>query len=381
MRIALIGTRGVPARYGGFETCVEEVGTRMAARRHEVTVYCRNNGAQPLGEYRGMRLVHLPALRVKSAETLTHTALAAAHLARNSTDVVLLFNVGNAPVLPLLRRLRYPVAVHVDGIEWQRSKWSGIGRRYFQMAERYAVTHANRLIADSRGMQQYYLQTHQASTIYIAYGAPLIQENAEDLLQPFGLEAGNFHLVVARIEPENNVRLIVQGYCASSARLPLVVVGDTPYAKAYLQKIRSLADSRVHFLGSIWNQEALDQLYRHCLLYLHGHSVGGTNPSLLRAAGAGAPVAAFDISFNREVMSDDSEYFSTPEGVRAMIEVAEADPQSCRVRGIRGQERVTKAYDWDRVADAYEALCLELANEEIELRLVPSERAPLPAQK
>jgi glycosyltransferase involved in cell wall biosynthesis len=327
-----------------------------------------------------MTLVHLPALRVKSAETLTHTALAAAHLVRNSADVAIVFNVGNAPLVPVLRLSGCPVAVHVDGIEWQRSKWSGIGRRYFRMAERHAVRHADRLIADSRGMQQYYLQTHRASTAYIAYGAPMICEDAADLLTTFGLEPGRFYLVVARMEPENNVHLIVEGYCASSARLPLIVVGDTPYAKAYQQRIRSRADSRVHFLGSVWCQQALNQLYRHCLLYLHGHSVGGTNPSMLRAAGAGAPVAAFDIDFNREVMLGDGVYFSTPEDVRFLVECAEMDPRRSKARGIRGQERVTKTYDWDRVADAYETLCLELANRDVEQELPPVIPV-LPAQK
>lgn len=381
MRIALIGTRGVPARYGGFETCVEEVGSRLADRGHKVFVYCRNNGAERPSEYRGMTLVHLPAPRLKSAETLAHTALAAAHFARNPADVAILFNVGNAPLLPILRYSGSPVAVHVDGIEWQRSKWRGIGRRYFQLAERYAVRHADRLIADSRGMQEYYLETHRASTAYVAYGSPLIQEGSAELLRKsFGLEPGSFHLVVARMEPENNVHLIVEGYCDSSARLPLVVVGDTPYTKPYLQKIRLRADSRVLFLGSVWHQDTLNQLYRHCLLYIHGHSVGGTNPSLLRAAGAGAPVAAFNIGFNREVMLDNGMYFATPDDVRVLVEYAELDPFGCRARGMRGQEHVTTAYNWDRVADAYETLCLELLADGDETRprhVIPA----LPSEK
>jgi glycosyltransferase involved in cell wall biosynthesis len=362
MRIALIGTRGVPARYGGFETCVEEVGSRLANRGHKVVVYCRTQNDQWSSEYRGMKLVHLPAPRVKSVETLAHTTLAATHVAWKTADVAILFNVGNAPLASLLRLSGCPVAIHVDGIEWQRSKWNSLGRRYFRMAERFAVRHADKLIADSKGIQEYYLRTHHVRTTYLSYGAPLIQDDAADLLDvEYALEPGRYHLVVARIEPENNVHLIVNGYCASSAKLPLVVVGSTPYAKSYLAKIHSRADSRVMFLGGVWNQDALNQLYRHCLLYFHGHSVGGTNPSLLRAAGAGAPVAAFNVDFNREVMRDTGMYFSTSGDVRMLAEYAEMDPTGCRARGIRGQEHVTAAYDWDHVANDYESLCSELA--------------------
>jgi glycosyltransferase involved in cell wall biosynthesis len=156
------------------------------------------------------------------------------------------------------------------------------------------------------------------------------------------------------------VHLIIDGYCTSSARLPLVVVGDAPYARSYSKSVRSRADARVRFLGGVWNQTLLNQLYRHCRLYLHGHSVGGTNPSLLRAAGAAAPVAAFETDYNREVMADDAIYFSESEQVRIAVESAEADRNASETSGRRGQERVASRYDWERVTDAYEALCREL---------------------
>src|SRR3954452_2652979 len=174
MRIALVGTRGVPARYGGFETAVEEVGQRLAARGHSVVVYCRNDG-QTIDRHLGMELVNLPALRFKQTETLSHTALSIAHLAREPCDVAILFNAANAPLLPGLRLRGIPVAVHVDGLEWKRSKWSGAGRHYYQRAERGGDLSGDRLLTDAQAIRDYYRERHGADATFIAYGAPIVE--------------------------------------------------------------------------------------------------------------------------------------------------------------------------------------------------------------
>ena len=359
-RIAMIGTRGVPARYGGFETAVEEVGRRLADRGHSVVVYCRNEG-QVARDHLGMQLVNLPALRLKQTETLSHTAVSIAHQAVYPCDVAILFNAANAPLLPGLRLRGIPVAVHVDGIEWKRSKWSGAGRRYYQWAERLAVRWADRLIADAQAIGDYYRGRYGADPTFIAYGAPIYENPADDRLPGLGLEPGGYHLVVARMEPENNAHLIVDGYVRSAASLPLVIVGDAPHAASYGATVRSLAGTRdVRFVGSVWDQTLLDQLYANSLLYLHGHSVGGTNPSLLRAMGAGAPVAAYDVVFNREVLGDTGTYFANSRELEALFDGAEADREASAARGLAGQRRVVAAYDWDRVTDQYESLCREL---------------------
>ena len=360
VRIALIGTRGVPARYGGFETAVEEVGRRLAARGHDVVVYCRNDG-QTTDEHLGMKLVNLPALRSKHAETLSHTALSVAHLARNPCDVAIMFNAANAPLLPVLRARGIPVAVHVDGLEWKRSKWSGAGRSYYLWAERRAVRWGDRLIADARAIQAYYLERYEAAATFIPYGAPIHDDWTANRLSELGLEPGGYHLVVARMEPENNVDVIVAGYAAADARLPLVVVGSAPHAAQHTACVRARAGgSDVRFVGSVWDQALLDQLYANAALYLHGHSVGGTNPSLLRAMGAAAPVGAYDVVFNREVLGDTARYFSGPSDVAALVRDAEADLAAAERRGLAAQDRAAANYDWERVADQYEQLCLEL---------------------
>jgi glycosyltransferase involved in cell wall biosynthesis len=378
MRIAMVGTRGVPARYGGFETAVEEVGARLADRGHRVVVYCRSasaEGSRP-DRHRGMELVHLPAARRRSLETLSHSALSVGHLLGHRTDAAILFNAANAPLLPAFRAACIPVATHVDGLEWKRAKWGPVGQRYYRMAEAMAVRWSDALIADAQGIADYYRSEFGAPTTLLTYGAPQIHPGS-DRLSDLGLEPDGFHLVVARFEPENHVDLIVDGYRRSSATKPLVVVGSAPYADAYTREVHRLADDRVVFTGGVWDQEQLDQLYAHCLTYLHGHSVGGTNPSLLRAIGAGAAVLAFDVDFNREVVADAGRYFSSPADVAGLIEAAEADPAAVRLAGQRARE-LAKTYDWDDVALGYEKLALELATRKFPARRPSGRRTELP---
>lgn len=365
MRVALVGTRGVPARYGGFETCVEEVGRRLAARGHHITVYCRTAEPDDRGrtEYLGMELVHLGSLQRRSLETLSHTGLSVAHLLRHRVDAAIVFNAANSPWLPVLRAARIPVATHVDGLEWQRAKWGPAGRRYYRVAEALAVRWSDALIADAAGIQGYYRHEFGAGSTLLTYGAPVVEDDRGDRLVELGLRPDGYHLVVARFEPENHVDVIVNGYRRSDAELPLVVVGSAPYADAYTARVHSLGDSRVRFLGGLWDQEQLDQLYVHARTYLHGHSVGGTNPSLLRAIGAGTATVAYDVGFNREVLGEDGRYFRSPSEVAQLVEAAEADGADAAARGAALRSRA-RAYDWDIVADGYEGLCERLVARE-----------------
>lgn len=363
LSVAMVGTRGVPARYGGFETAVEEVGSRLADRGHEVRVYCRTSADTGRGpdSHLGMRRVELPALRRRSLETLSHTALSVAHLAARRTDVAFVFNAANSPLLPVLRAARVPVATHVDGLEWQRSKWGPAGRRYYRRAEALAVRWSDALIADARGIADYYRSEFDAPTTLLSYGAPVLVDPPSHRLAEVDVEPGRYHLVVARFEPENHVHLAVEGYVRSGARLPLVVVGSAPYADAYTAHVHGLAagDPRVRFLGGVWDAELLDQLYAHAASYVHGHSVGGTNPSLLRAIGAGAPTIAYDVSFNREVLGAAGRYVRDAAQVAQHLEEVEAAPVQARAAGEALQRRA-REYDWDLVADGYEDLARRL---------------------
>lgn len=368
MRIVMIGTRGVPAHYGGFETAVEEIGSRLAAAGHVVTVYCRRGNSDPDEDpatHAGMRLVHLPCVRQRSLETLTHTAVSALHLAlsRQRHDVALVFNAANTFALPLLHLRRLPVAMHVDGLEWRRAKWGRAGKAFYRWSEARAVRDADALIADSPGIQGYYRAEFGAETRLLEYGTSVTADLSPHRIGELGLEPRRYHLLVARVEPENHVLEMIEAYAASGARLPLVVVGGSPYETDYLEAVTTAAGRApgVRMVGGVWDQELLDQLYVGAASYLHGHSVGGTNPSLLRAMGAGATTIAHDNPFNRDVLGEDGIFGRTSLELAAAIAAVDVDPDSDGPRRARLVARCRERYVWDAVAQGYTRLCSDLA--------------------
>lgn len=357
-RVALLGTRGIPARHGGFETAVEHIGPGLAERGWDVTVYCRNPG-QTLRGYRNTRLVNLPALRLKAAETLSHTALSAGHALFGHFDAAIVFNSGNAPFVAPLRWRGIPVAVHIDGLEAQRAKWEGAGAKYYSWAERSSVRHADAVIADARAIAVHVRALYGRESVFLPYGATLIDPPTPRLVE-LDLSADGYHLSVARFEPENHVLEIVRGYRRSTARFPLVVVGAASYSHTYAEAVERAAagDPRIRLLGAVWDQELLDQMYCGARSVLHGHSVGGTNPSLLRAMGAGTAITAYDCVFNREVTDGHALWFTDEKGVVVAVEHDENTPDQ---RGIDARRRAETAYRWDAVIDGYADLCHRLA--------------------
>lgn len=361
MRIALIGTRGVPAQYGGFETAVEEIGRRLVERGHDIVVYCRNR-TRSENDWLGMELVNLPAARRRSLETLSHSSLSVGHALVHRPDAAIVFNAANSPLVPALRLRGVPAAIHMDGLEWKRSKWGPVGQRYYRLAERLAVRVADVLIADSAAIADYYWKTYDAPSWMIAYGATVLPTGYRaERLEELDLSPGEYLLVVSRIEPENHTAMIVGAHAQSGSRIPLVVAGGNPYETPYVRNVRALAHGSplVRWLGPVWDQELLDALYANTRLYLHGHSVGGTNPSLLRAMGAGAPVAALDVDFNREVLGDTGRYFERLSALSALLVDVDLDDGTTGLSGLgaRARERAQALYDWDRVAELYEQLC------------------------
>ena len=374
MRIGLLGTRGVPALYGGFETAVEEVGARLTDRGHDVVVYSRNPG-QTLRQYRGMRVVNLPAVRHRFAETLSHTAISSVRaIVKDRPDVALVMNAGNAPLVRPLRAARIPTAVHLDGLEFRREKWRGAGAAYYRWAERSAIMAADAVVVDSRVIQDYVRRTYGRDSTFIAYGAEVFDPGL-NRLQEVNLVRRDYHLVVSRLEPENHVLEAVLGYRASDETRPLVVVGSAPYSRGYIDKVRSAAadDSRIRLMGSLYDQDLLNQLYGNARTYIHGHSVGGTNPSLLRAMGVGAPVLAFDCPFNREVTANQAlfwgdtetltEIFDEIAGGEDHIHASDIDERLASMSAA-GRARVSEVYQWDQIAGEYEDLLTALAHNE-----------------
>ncbi|HXQ28660.1 MAG TPA: glycosyltransferase [Gemmatimonadales bacterium] len=357
MRIALIGTRGIPARHGGFETCAEELSRGLVARGHDVTVYCRRgNWPGNPTTFEGVKLRYTRHLDRKALGTLTHTFTATLDALRRHFDVLLYFNVGNAaPALLAKLCTGAPIILNVDGMEWKRRKWGAIGRTYFQVAEWLSTHVADRIITDSTVIQRYYKDRWRVPSTFIPYGAHIEGARSPEVLAEYGLAPDGYFLTISRLEPENNADLTVQAFARVATDKKLVIVGDGSYKSEYAARLRRTADPRVIFPGAIHDPDRVRELYCGAYAYVHGNEVGGTNPALLRAMGHGCPVLALDVPYNAEVSHDAALlYRKDPVALAEKMREILGSPDLARQLGVRAQERIHAAYRWSDVVESYE---------------------------
>ena len=362
MKLAILGTRGVPANYGGFETLAEELGRRLADRGHDVTVYGRRGFVDPsLGNYRGMRLVVLPSIRTKHLETVTNTLLSALHAAFARFDAVLICNAANSPFIPILRWTGIPVAINVDGLERKRRKWGAAGRAYYRLGERLSAWLPNRLITDARVIQRYYRRFYHQSSTMIAYGGDLEAPTTSETLDRLGLEPNGYVLYVSRFEPENNPDRVLDAWSRVAGNRRLVMVGGAPYADDLVRRIHELADDRVVLPGTVYGDGYRELLF-NCRTYIHATEVGGTHPALVEAMGAGRPVLYYDTPENREVASCAGVgfRFSGPMALEKTLGDLLDDESRLAILGEQSASRVAERYRWSSVADAYERVLQSL---------------------
>lgn len=359
----MIGTRGVPASYGGFETCVEEVGRRLAAAGHQVTVYCRSSHypeRQPT--HAGMRLVYLPSIRRKSLDTFTHTMLSAVHALACSYDMHFVFIAANSPFVIPLRLAGRKIALNPDGLEWKRSKWGPFGRAFFKFGERAACLVADRLIADCPGIRDYYRQAYGVDCEVIAYGANIQDCPRPTVLGDYGVEPGRYFLQVTRFEPENHPLLTVEAFRRLGTDMKLLLVGGSPFNSAYAKRIAAAGGGDVLLPGYIYDKEILRQLWCNCHAYVHGNSVGGTNPALLQSMASGCFTMAVDVPFNRDVLGEAGIFYQpTPESLAQAMQWSLDNQAALSTFTSSAIKRIRDQYDWDDVARKYEQVALRLA--------------------
>ena len=358
MRIALLGARGIPANYGGFETFSEELAVRLAKRGHQVTVYCRTNNVRTRApEYRGVRLVHLPTIPQKYLDTPAHTALATLHFLFRRADVALYMNAANALFTLAPRITGIPVALNVDGLERERKKWNAVAKTWYRISERLSTWFPNEIVTDAQVIEDYYGKRYGKSSTMIAYGADLGRVETRAVLDRLGLEPGEYFLYVSRMEPENNALLTVQAFERAAAPHKLVMVGDAPYAAEYIRRVRSSSDPRILFPGAIYG-DGYRELQSHCRAYIHATEVGGTHPALIEAMGRGAPVLYLDTPENREVAGQCGVAFEKDTASLAGVidRVDSMDSSERRGLGERASAIAAERYDWERVCDRYEEL-------------------------
>jgi glycosyltransferase involved in cell wall biosynthesis len=375
VKIALLGTRGVPASYSGFETCVEQLGQRLVERGHEVVVYCRPHHVEDVGRtYKGMRLVKPPALPNKYLETIGHSFLSTLHLLYERADVGLYFIAGNSPVTWIPRLFGIRTVLNVDGLDWKRDKWPEAAKRYIQLAERLATVLPTAYLTDSRVVQDYYQQTYGSRPPFIPYGSELQRRPPGETLARFGLTAGRYALFVGRLVPENAAHHLVEAF----ARFPdpdmkCVIVGDAPYAEEYQRSLRALAarDPRVVLTGYVFGA-GYQELGSNAWAFVETSGVGGTHPALVEAMAFGNCVVVNGTPANRETVGDTGLAYDGEQGGAALAVVLQrlaADPDFVATARRRAQERAAAAYSWETVTSLYERLLLRVCGRPLPERL------------
>jgi glycosyltransferase involved in cell wall biosynthesis len=357
VKFAILGTRGIPARYGGFETFAEELSTRLASRGHHVTVYCRQKAPSP---YRGVFLECLPTIRHKYLDTIVHTFLSTLHLLAHRNDAVLYCNAANAVFTWMPRVLRMPVALNVDGLERNRKKWNVFAKAWYRVSEWLATWMPNAVVTDAAAIAEYYQQRYHRASSMIPYGAEIGPVETSAVLEQLGLERDKYFLYVSRMEPENNGLLVRESFEKVETPFKLALIGDAPYAAGYIGKVRDTKDPRVVIPGAIYG-DGYKELGSHCFAYIHATEVGGTHPALIEAMGRGALTLYLDTPENAEVAGGAGIPF-THENLSEVIELtsimASHEREMWKLRAIK---RVEERYSWDAVTDSYESLLTRLA--------------------
>jgi glycosyltransferase involved in cell wall biosynthesis len=363
MRLAILGSRGIPPAYGGFETMAWELSRELAARGHEVTVYSyrgRTDETRQLPP--GVRRRFVPGLPGKHMETVSHTGMGALDTIVHRYDGVLLVNAANAlfAFLPRLRGAK--VALNVDGIERQRAKWGRAGRLWYTLGERLSLILPNEVVSDAQVIADYYLERYGKRTTLIAYGATLLERDPPPDLARHGLagiEPGGYLLYVSRLEPENQADLVVRAYAGVPGDVPLLIVGDAPYATEYKAGLAELAahDARVRLTGAMYG-DAYTDLQRGAMAYIQATSVGGTHPALIESMAAGNLVLAFGSPENREVTAGTTLLFDDEAELTRLLTRVVGAPTSAEHEALRAaaRERAAATYSWTAIADQYEAL-------------------------
>lgn len=355
MRIGIIGTRGIPNRHGGFEQFVECIAPILVERGHEVFVY--NSSLHPYKEkeWKGVTIVHQndPEDKLGTAGQFIYDLNCIRDSRKRNYDIILQLGYTSSSIWTFLYPKKSILITNMDGLEWKRSKYSGLVRTFLKSAEKWAALNSDYLIADSKGIQAYLQDKYNKQSEFIAYGATPVENTNEDVLKQYNVEKYKYNLLVARMEPENNVEVIIKGHLKAANETPLLVVGgvSNQYGKQLKEKYSSAS---IIFTGGIYDLNALDSLRHYSNLYFHGHSVGGTNPSLLEAMSSNALIVANDNIFNRSVLEEDAFYFSNEDDVATVLDT-EVSKEDFSQMLHNNREKILQYYSWPQIANQLEA--------------------------
>jgi len=374
LRIALLGTRGIPAAYSGFETCVEQLGQRLVERGHQVTVYCRSHHITYEGTHcKGMRLVRLPTITNKYLDTIVHSCISSLHALTQGYEVALYFIAGNSPVTWIPRLVGTRTVINVDGLDWKREKWPTLAKKYIQFAEYLATKLPNAYITDSTVVQSYYQDRFEDEPPYIPYGSEVETLPPGETLARFGLEPGRYVLFVGRLVPENCAHHLVEAFTGLDTDLKCVIVGDAPYAEEYIASLKTSAqgDPRILLTGYVFGQ-GYHELGSNAFIFVETSGVGGTHPALVEAMAFGNCVVTHDTPENLETIGEAGFAYDGKVGADSLRQVLRcllSEPELVNQYRQHARWRAETAYTWEAVTDAYERLFYQLLGEPLPQRL------------
>jgi glycosyltransferase involved in cell wall biosynthesis len=359
MRIALLGTRGIPARYSGFETFYEQLAVRLVKRDHEVTVYNRSHFIKDIRkEYNGVKIVSLPSIPTKHLDTITHTFLSTIHSVFSRYDIVYYCIVGNSPLVWIPRIFGMKTLLNVDGEDWAREKWSGFAKWYQKKCEWLASRTANVIVSDARGIQERYKKLYNAYTVFVPYGANIVRDEGLVALEKWRLQADQYILYVGRFVPENAIDLLINAFKAVKTDKKLVIVGDAPYADDYRRHLYEIANDRIVFIGYAFGADYA-QLSSHAYLYVQPSGVDGTRPALLDQMGFGNCVLVRNSMVNMEVIGDCGCFFERDRPLDSLVEKLQClvnAPEVVQAFRDKVRARIQNYYNWEWITNFYEDL-------------------------
>ncbi len=366
MKIAFVSTRGIPNNYGGFEQFTEYISVGLAKRGHNVVVYSPKFHPYKDDTYKGVRIKHIYSPEQwmgSSVGSFFYDFLSLRDALKNERcDII--YEAGYTSIIPAfiwfnVKNIKHPIfTTNMDGLEHLRTKFNPLVRKFLVWEEKMAVKHSHYLIADNMGIHDYYKEKYGKESVYLAYGADIRDNYSEDFLKEYGLEKDNYYMLIARLEPENNIAMAIEGYLHSneSGKRPLIVVGktDTPHGKELMVKYDS--NGNVRFLGGIYDFDKLNSMRHYSYAYFHGHSVGGTNPSLLEAMAAGCFVFAHDNIFNRAVLGENALYYSTPLAITELLNGMDSIAIKYKIEFVNANlEKIRSDFSWKNLVDKHEA--------------------------
>tara|TARA_X000000950_G_scaffold227085_1_gene274075 strand:+ start:1858 stop:2967 length:1110 start_codon:yes stop_codon:yes gene_type:complete len=354
LKISIIGSRGYPYVYSGYETLVKELSERLVKSGHSVRVYChRSLFKQKPEKINDIELIYMPSIETKFLSQFVNSFFSFLHVCFSDTDVVLVVNSANGPFGLFTKLFRKKTCVNVDGLEWLRPKWKGLGSLYFKLSSKLSTILFDEVITDSTEMSRVYLEKFNKKSTVITYGPTMIDNNNITFLKKYNLQPKNYYLIVGRLIPDNNSKLIIEGFIKSKSLKSLVVVGDVPYNDKYAEIVKSYSSKNIILTGYIKNLEELSSLYKNCFGYIHGHQYGGTNPTMINALFFKSHILALDTPFNREMLMFKTSYFFEKDIDSISNKINKFEKNYIKLKEENKNYKLPKLYNWDLISRKY----------------------------